>query len=580
MRKILFAVALMCPTLAISQLSIDFSADQIPDGCYGTHETFVVSEGALHSLNEVAGESYLFAPSTAMDGAEWRLSVDMPEPTSSVYVRYYLAFDAPSPEKGGSGYLLRIGDAKRLITFCYQKPSGTITTLAKSDSLRLSAQEGNKLLHVDVKVKRSSRGVWKIYSKLDNERSFKEEFSLSDLTVTQSSFTGIYCKYTKTKANDFVFGDWVVTGNPVADEMAPVLQDFSYTDSTFSCFFSETVNVADLSCELPDNFVEKPSLNARGNALVFDLKEPLQEGARYEVRLTNCKDLSGNRLDTTLVFGLPVPAERGDILFTEIMFAPSTGNSEFVEVVNRSNKVLDLSDYTFATRKKDAEPIFGKRITTKKSLLFPGEYKVLTKSMEGVCGTYPCPGESAFLVTSNMNAMNNSGGWISLYRFSDSLLVEEVYFSPEFHQEGVPNKGTGVSLERVSLDEDVWTSASPSTGYASPGLENQAMMAVEDLLFDADKICYPYMDEAGEWHLRYELDQSGYLANVKVYSLSGLPVATVAQSTALSVVGELAWNGYSDGGQMLPPAPYIVVMDLLHPSGVRLNRHFIVLVSR
>ncbi len=580
MRKILFAVALMSPTLAISQLSVDFSEERIPDNCYGTYETFSVTDGALHSVNDVAGESYLFTPSTTMDGAEWRLSLDMPEPNGSTFARYYLAFDSPSPQKGGSGYMLRLGDAKKMITFCYQKPSGTITTLAQGDSLRLTAQEGNKMLHLELKVKRSARGIWKIYSKLDGERSFKEEISLTDLTVTQSTFSGIYCKYIKSKANDFTFDNWVVTGPSVADTTPPVLQEFFYDDSTFSCRFSEMVKIENLVCELPSNFEGEPSLDPRGNVLTFGLQEPLEVGARYEIKLSGCTDLSGNRLDTSIVFGLPALAERGDILFTEIMFAPSTGNSEFVEVVNRSNKVLDLSDYAFSTRKLDAAPTFGKRITAKRALLFPGEYKVLTKSIEGVCGVCQCPGEESFLVTSNLGAMNNSGGWITLCRFADSLLVDEVRYSPDMHVEGVPNKGTGVSLERVSWDGNEWTSASPSTGYASPGLENQAMMAVEDLLLDADKICYPYVDGAGEWHLRYELDQAGYSANVKVYSLSGLPVATLAEASNLSVAGEISWNGCADGGQMLPPAPYIVVVDLIHSSGVRLNRHFVVLISR
>lgn len=580
MRKILFAVALMSPTLAISQLSVDFSADQIPDGCYGTHKTFVVSEGALRSSNEVAGESYLFAPSTAMDGAEWKLSIDMPQPNGSAFARYYLAFDSPSPEKGGSGYLLRIGDAKRLITFCYQKPTGTITTLAKSDSLRLTALEGSKTLHVDVKVKRSAKGVWKVYSKISGEKSFKEEFSVTDLTVTESFFSGIYCKYPKTKAHDFSFDDWVITGKAVADLLPPSLLSYSYTDTTFSFLFSEAIRLENLSFDLPAVFEETPSLNARGNTLTFPLVEPLSAGSVYPIALSNCQDAAGNVLDTMFSVGLPAPVEKGDLLFTELMFAPSKGNSEFVEVVNHSDKVLDLSDITFSTRKKDAEPSVGKRLTAKQSLLMPGEYKVLTKKIEGVCATEQCPDESLFLVSSSLGAMNNSGGWVSLYRYSDSTLIEEVYYSPDFHVEGVPNKGTGVSLERVSLNEDRWTSASPSTGYASPGMANQAMMAVSDIVLDSEEICSAYMGLDGEWHLRYELDQAGYRANVKVFSVAGFLVSTIANALPLSVVGEISWNGTSDHGQLLPPAPYVVVVDLLHPSGTHLNRHFVVLLSR
>lgn len=580
MRKNLFAAALMCPTLAISQLSVDFSADQIPDFCVGSTETFVASEGHLQSSNETAGESYLFAPSTAMDGAEWKVSVDMPEPNGSAYARFYLAYDLPSIEKGGSGYFLRIGDSKRFLSLCYQKASGSVSTLAKSDTFRLSASEGEKNIHVDLKVKRSAKGIWKIYSKLNGERSYKEEFSVTDLTATSSLYSGLYCKYPKSKANDFRFDDWIVTGTAVADVEALRLQSYAFTDSTFSCLFSESINLNQLSYDVPVEFEADPQFNQQSKTLTFKLREPLAEGRRYEFSLLRCEDLSGNRMDTTLLFAIPAVAEPGDVLFTEIMFAPSTGNSEFVEVVNRSNKVLDLSDFAFATRKKDAEPSFGKRLTKVQTLFFPGEYKVLTKNIEGVCATAQCPDESAFLVSSSMGAMNNSGGWVSLYRYADSTLLEEVFYDPAYHVEGVPNKGSGVSLERLSFDSDEWTSASPSTGYASPGLENQAMMGVDDLRFDADEICYPYQDEAGLWHLRYQLDQAGYKATVKAFSVQGIQVATMAQAEPLSVVGELVWNGRSANGGLLPPAPYVVVMEMIHPSGMTLRRHFVVLVSR
>lgn len=580
MRKILFVAALMSPTLAISQLSVDFSGNELPASCEGAYEAFELADGRLNSSNTVAGESYLFSPSQAIDGAEWKLSVEMPEPNGSCFARYYLAFDSPSPEKGGSGYFLRIGDTHRMITLCYQKPSGTVSTLAKSDSMRLVAPEGAKSLHVDLKVKRTAKGVWKVYSKLDGERAFKEDCAVTDLTATYSFYSGLYCKYPKAKAGDFHFDDWVVTGDAAPDDLPPSLLGYSYTDSTFTCQFSELLNIGEMSFNAPSLFDGDPIFEAKSRSLIFPLSGLLVEGVRYELNLFNCKDFAGNSMDTTILFGLPVPAEKGDVLFTEIMFAPATGMSEFVEVVNHSNKVLDLSDFTFATRKADAAPLVGKRLTTKQSLLFPGEYKVLTKKMEGVCGSIPCPGEESFLITSSLAAMNNSGGWISLYRFSDSTLVEEVFYSPDFHVDGVPNKGTGVSLERLSLEEDKWTSASPATGYASPGRENQTMMANEDVLLDAEKICYPYLDESGSWHLYYTMDQAGYQASAKVYTLTGILVATIADEAPLSVVGELSWNGCADSGQALPVAPYVVVMEAIHPAGIHFRRHFVVLVSR
>ena len=191
-----------------------------------------------------------------------------------------------------------------------------------------------------------------------------------------------------------------------------------------------------------------------------------------------------------------------------------------------------------------------------------------------------CKADSSYVTMSNMPSLNNSGGWVSLFRTTDSLLIDEASFAPDLHVEGVPDKGVGVSLERLSIEGSSWTSASPATGYSSPGCENQAMLAVEDILFEADPLCAPYREESGLWHLRYNLDKPGYLANVRVYELNGSVVRTLGHSLPLSVTGELVWDGRTDSGALVAVAPYIVVVQAIHPSGDMVNRRFVVTVSR
>ena len=121
MKKILFVAALLCPFLASSQVNVSFDGDSIPSSCLGTNDLFKVSDGVLSSFNESSGESYLFTPSPTMDGAEWRLSLSMPEPTSSCFVRYYLASELPVADASSAAYFLRIGDSKRQLSLCFQK---------------------------------------------------------------------------------------------------------------------------------------------------------------------------------------------------------------------------------------------------------------------------------------------------------------------------------------------------------------------------------------------------------------------------------------------------------------------------
>lgn len=578
MKKILFVAALLCPCLASSQVNVSFDGDSIPSSCLGTNDLFKVSDGLLSSYNESSGESFLFTPSSAMDGAEWSLSLSMPEPTSSCFARYYLASELPVADASSAAYFLRIGDSKRQLSLCFQKKNGSVVTLAKSDTMRLLPVQGENLLRLEVKVNRKASGEWTVSSKLNGEKKFRTEFAVTDSLAFSSYYSGIYCKYSKAKASSFSFDDWTVSGNPAEDNSAPRVIGLECSDSVFYCVVDEPVDVSSLSCVLPDCFESMPLFDPFSSRLAFRLKTSLSEGERYELSLRNLTDRAGNALDTSLVYGLPSVVEQGDLLFTEIMFAPASGGAEFVELYNRSEKVLDLSDIAFATRKKDAAPKFGKRVSSSSSLVFPGEYKVLTKSVEGVCSLSACSHPEAFVSVANMASMNNSGGYVSLFRLSDSLLLEDVFYSPDFHDEGIPDKGVGVSLERISVDDVLWTSALSENGYASPGYDGRGMQAVKDFFFEADRVCYPYQ-ENGSFRLRYELDKSGYMANVCVYALDGSLVSVLADALRLERSGELSWDGRSEG-LLVSPAPYVVLFEAIHPSGNRVNRRFVVLVSR
>ena len=42
-------------------------------------------------------------------------------------------------------------------------------------------------------------------------------------------------------------------------------------------------------------------------------------------------------------FGISEPAEPGDILFNEVLFNPMPGDPDYLELFNRSGKVIDAS---------------------------------------------------------------------------------------------------------------------------------------------------------------------------------------------------------------------------------------------
>ena len=75
----------------------------------------------------------------------------------------------------------------------------------------------------------------------------------------------------------------------------------------------------------------------------------MQIGVIYSATLNgtaNCWTTEMN--DYTFKFGLPDSVKKGDIIINEIMFNPLSGGSDYIEIVNISDKILSLKNMKFA----------------------------------------------------------------------------------------------------------------------------------------------------------------------------------------------------------------------------------------
>lgn len=211
--------------------------------------------------------------------------------------------------------------------------------------------------------------------------------------------------------------------------------------------------------------------------MIVALEGPLQQGLRYRLRVANLQDCAGNRRDTSraLALGRPEAVAEGDVRLNEILFNPFTGGADFVEIVNRSDKIIDAGRLTLATRDENFQIDDPERISEQGALLFPGDYLALTEDSFAAIAVYPAARQGRLLQMDDLPSLGNEAGRALLL---DPLgqPLDEFAYRERYHLPLLPDV-EGYSLERIhpdlaTQDSTHWTSATTRSGGATPGSVN------------------------------------------------------------------------------------------------------------
>ena len=263
--------------------------------------------------------------------------------------------------------------------------------------------------------------------------------------------------------------------------------------------------------------------------------------------------------------------EAGEIILNELLPEPFAGGSEYIELLNRSERELSLQNVCISTRKKDGSLNTRYPLSDYEGPLLPGDYLLVSKSIADVEAFYTLPANVNCLEC-KLPALSNTGASVVLYRASDEEIIDEVTYSPQWHDESVKNR-KGISLERIdpdgdSQDADNWASAASSYGSGTPGGQNsQRENDSEENVTGNEQISIPVYQPSGNYLITYRLDESGYSARGWIFDISGRRVATLVDNESLGTNGVLEWDGAGKDGSRLSPGIYIMYLELWNTSG-------------
>ncbi len=163
----------------------------------------------------------------------------------------------------------------------------------------------------------------------------------------------------------------------------------------------------------------------------------------------------------------PIPL-KNDVIINEIIFNPLDGEVDFVEIINRSNKNLNIKDLQIGNYYARVPDNF-KSITKEYFFMAPQEILVLCNSKSKLLQYLPNTEPSKVLELESMPAYNNDQGTSVI--LLDSVIIDEFSYSEEPHFELLAEVKS-VSLERINTEiptsqNSNWHSASEASYFAT-----------------------------------------------------------------------------------------------------------------
>ena len=252
----------------------------------------------------------------------------------------------------------------------------------------------------------------------------------------------------------------VVAKNLSTHELSASLVDF-YLDAN-----------DDGAAELSERFatINTPVLASGDSAIITVQHAPMHAGQYCCIAVISLP-LDGNHFNDTAQSIIVIRPKKGDILVSEIMYAPVDDEPEWVELLNASMDTINLKNW----RISDSNTSMKSIIAQTNVFILPHSYLVIAK--DSVFATYH---SGVTAIIANFSALNNSTPDAVVIYDTRLNTVDSVMYAPSW---GGQN---GKSLERIdtempSISMSNWGTSQDSIG-STPGRKNSVARLDYDVM--------------------------------------------------------------------------------------------------
>ncbi|MBK9270982.1 MAG: lamin tail domain-containing protein [Saprospiraceae bacterium] len=316
------------------------------------------------------------------------------------------------------------------------------------------------------------------------------------------------------------------------------------------------------------------------------LNQALLDSVQYSLIFKDAKDCSGNMAPTqTVQFQLPSAPSAGDLLWNEVLFNPVSGGSDYVEIVNVSQKIVLVKDI-FISNPRTSTLLYKVNLDL---TIAPDDYLVFTPDRKNILDNFPYADSFKIFQISLPGFDDKEGDLVMSTPIGGrQVLIDSFSYSNSWHHPLVRDEN-GVSLEKIrpvlsSLEKNHWQSASSRVNYGTPGLKNSQYLDTisgdsKKPYKDFDRVISPNGDAYRDFlSIEFDLDQAGYKLRAEVFTPSGQLVKTLSNEI-IGTQDLLIWAGDDNMERILPSGNYILRLSLIHPAGKRSNYSELIVVD-
>lgn len=340
-----------------------------------------------------------------------------------------------------------------------------------------------------IAVSRSESGSWTI-SIRDSDNNLKCYANGYDNELFRASWFLLNYRYSSTRDRLLWFDDLKINGVFYRDTLAPEILRCSVTGKrSLEIEMNEDIRDDNLN---PENFIPgNPGIQVtdaiRKTENIYSLvfSDDLNNKVINNLVINNICDMQGNCSYNVIIDFVPVWAEAGDVLFTEIMADPVPGVSlpekEYLEITNRTQYVFNIENWVFRNGDKLSILPSGR--------IGPGEYVIL-------CHVSDTSSFSIYGKTSGLKsfpALTDEGKLIALYD-STGGFIHGLEYSSGWYGDRLKEEG-GWSLEIIDFDQPFFTKGNWETSVSkkggTPGYENSVCRNNPDTFFEGIVNVFP-----------------------------------------------------------------------------------------
>lgn len=299
-----------------------------------------------------------------------------------------------------------------------------------------------------------------------------------------------------------------------------------------------------------------------------------KKGRNYRIQWQNLKACTGEKITTNeLDFAFPEKAQKGDVVINELLFNAYTGASDFIEIVNRSNKYIDLRSWRI-NRMKDGVLEEDAEISNSPLIMAPNEILAFSEEADELPLLYETHSIEQLKNLYDLPNFNDDEGVVVLQN-GDFEVIDRLEYDADMHFSLLEDVN-GVSLERIHPDYESsalssWVSASEKEGFASPGIENsqywERTINALDIKIEPELFTPNNDGDRDYMFIHYNFKEGGWQAKVNIYSKDGIEVKRLVENKWISGKGIIKWDGLDNNDELLSVGIYVVYFEVFNNQG-------------